>query len=753
MSDKEVCPECGKHKGATVSGSSKAWVFKPVKCACSSPAASEHKRKSNQSAKPLDVEAPKTIVSENSSSAQARENDSSPRASEIVTGDHEPISVDESESHEPKSAGRSRKKNRNRRSKNRSKVENRKAEITGDHEPIQVAAVSVDAGGPASEPATLEPSATASAVVTGDHEPVCVSEPISGSQASEPILDPTSPSQVETGDHQPVSVDEPAPAESVGEIVSDSVSSCATPNEESLSETPEPSEVSASPEPPPPVLAAEAKPEKVEERPIKSPSGDAVVGALASEKMKPIVAEEGLDSGTWATAGESVKGLSPSAPRSFRDLPADSLKTNNGAKGDIGIADQRSQTPSPGANGSSPAPPVPRTLLGTDSGGFSSSSSGFSSSSGGLPAAGAPPPASAGFSSSSSVFSSSSSVFSSSSNVFSSSTNSFSAQGPGTASGGGPAPASSGDAPMKPMSPKTPVPGIGSFPSNKDTGSGVYTGTGIVFNDLKDFPSNDVPSTTGNYSPRSDAGGGSFNTPGVSPQSGGFSTGSGGFSSSSGRTSTSSGGFSSGASSVSAGNSNFQASGEFSKKRGYVPEPVFPEPDFGDSSSSGTSIMSTTSASGLLSDEMVRNDTVATTGGSHLADDQPENWVAVSRNSRDKSQSVFKHDSELQELIHPASVRDGQDPVVTRNAILQTLRRRKIKTLITLFLAIAIAWVGYSYMSKQAEANKEAQASKEVQATKKQPAVSPAPKAKTSAPSTGSSPSKKKVTRKSRRNR
>jgi hypothetical protein len=162
--------------------------------------------------------------------------------------------------------------------------------------------------------------------------------------------------------------------------------------------------------------------------------------------------------------------------------------------------------------------------------------------------------------------------------------------------------------------------------------------------------------------------------------------------------------------------------------------------------------MSTTSASGLLSDEMVRNDAVATTGGSYPADDQPENWVAVSKNSRDKSQSVFKHDSELQELIHPASVRDGQDPVVTRNAILQTLRRRKIKTLITLFLAIAIAWVGYSYMSKQAEANKEAQASKEVQATKKEPAVSAAPKAKSSASPSGSSSSKKK-TRKSRRNR
>lgn len=752
MSDKEVCPECGKHKGATVSGSSKAWVFKPVKCACSSPPVTGHKLQSDQSAKPLDVEAPKTIVSENSSSAQAPENDSSPRASEIVTGDHEPISVGESESHEPKSVGRSRKKNRNRRSKNRSKVENRKSEITGDHEPISVAAVTVDAGMPASEPATPDPSASASAVVTGDHEPVSVSEPISGAETAEPILDAVSPSQVETGDHQPVSLDEPAPAESVGEFVSDSVSSCATPHEESLPETPEPTEVSSSPEPPPPVLAAETKPEKVEELSVKNPSGDAVVGALASEKMKPIVAEEGLDSGTWATAGESVKGLSPSAPRSFRDLPGDSLKTNNGAKGDIGTAVPRSQTPPPGANGSSPAPPVPRTLLGTDSGGFSSSSSGFSSSSGGLPAAGAPPPASAGFSSSSNVFSSSSSVFSSSSNVFSTSTNSFSAQGAGTAGGGTVAPASSGDAAKKPISPKTPVPGIGSFPSNKDTGSGVYTGTGIVFNDLKDFPSNDVPSTTGNYSQRSDSGGGSFNKPGVSPQSGGFSSSSGGFPSTSGRASTSSGGFSSGASSVSAGNNNYQASGEFAKKRGYVPEPVFPEPDLGDSSSSGTSIMSTTSASGLLSDEMVRNDAVATTGGSYPADDQPENWVAVSKNSRDKSQSVFKHDSELQELIHPASVRDGQDPVVTRNAILQTLRRRKIKTLITLFLAIAIAWVGYSYMSKQAEANKEAQASKAVQATKKEPAVSAAPKAKSSASPSGSSSSKKK-TRKSRRNR
>ncbi|MBX3153108.1 hypothetical protein KF728_23305 [Candidatus Obscuribacterales bacterium] len=752
MSDKEVCPECGKHKGATVSGSSKAWVFKPVKCACSSSPVTGHKLQSDQSAKPLDGEALKPIVSENSSSAQAPENDSSPRASEIVTGDHEPISVDESESHEPKSAGRSRKKNRNRRSKNRSKGENRKAEITGDHEPISVAAVTVDAGMPASEPATLDLSASASAVVTGDHEPVSVSEPISGAETAEPVLDATSPSQVETGDHQPVGVDEPAPAESVGEIVSDSVSSCATPHEESLPETPEPTEVSASPEPPPPILAAETKPEKVEELSVKSPSGDAVVGALASEKMKPIVAEEGLDSGTWATAGDSVKGLSPSAPRSFRDLPGDSLKTNNGAKGDIGTAVPRSQTPLPGANGSSPVPPVPRTLLGTDSGGFSSSSSGFSSSSGGLPAAGAPPPASAGFSSSSNVFSSSSSVFSSSSNVFSTSTNSFSAQGAGTAGGGTVAPAAGGDAAKKPISPKTPVPGIGSFPSNKDTGSGVYTGTGIVFNDLKDFPSNDVPSTTGNYSPRSDAGGGSFNNPGVSPQSGGFSSSSGGFSSTSGRTSTSSGGFSSGASSVSAGNSDYQASGEFAKKRGYVPEPVFPEPDLGDSSSSGTSIMSTTSASGLLSDEMVRNDAAATTGGSYPADDQPENWVAVSKNSRDKSQSVFKHDSELQELIHPASVRDGQDPVVTRNAILQTLRRRKIKTLITLFLAIAIAWVGYSYMSKQAEANKEAQASKEVQATKKEPAVSAAPKAKSSASPSGNSSSKKK-TRKSRRNR
>ena len=705
MSDKEVCPDCGKQKGATVSGSSKAWVF-TAKCVCvrSKPTASSEE-KEHETAKPVAENIDLSPIAASGAETQAPEGDAPPRASEVVTGDHEPISVEDRKSHEPK-LSKSRKKNRNRRSK-RSKADAKAPGVIVDPEPISVEESKTDLSkpelpkpeAPSAEPQVQSsvdiPNAPESAVITGEHEPISVeelkkeaviakaesasAEKVSSDSAQAAEISADSPSEVSsstviTGDHEPISVEESKEEMAV--------------------------------EPPPVELIAEIQPDAVVEPVKNGKTGDAVLGALASEKMKPIIPEQGLDSGTWANAGESVKTLAQGAPRSFRDLPADILKTNSG---DVGTSASGEKVPS---EKTGPDPSVPSSLpsddkIGTGSGGFNSSSV-FTTNSG--PPQN-PPSSGAGFSSNSSVFSSSSSVFSAN-------TSTFSTGGPNPA-GGGTLPAKTDSfSTAKPEAPKSPTPGIGSFPSNKGTGSGVYTGTGIVFNDLKDFPPNPkamppttgaqpgggVPSGTGTFSAKAGSAGG------VSSGSGGFSsTGSGGFSSSgSGGVSSSSGGFSSGNSSVSASNISSPANTGGFKKIGSASGANFASDDFGTSSTSGTSIMSTTSASGLLSDEMVSVDGIATAGGS-TPEDEPENWVAVPKKSRDKAQSSFKHDSELYELIHPPSVKDGQDPVVTRNAILQTLRRRRIKTLITMVLAVAIAWVGYAYMSKQAEANKQAQ--------------------------------------------
>lgn len=638
MSDKEVCPECGKQRGATVSGSSKAWVFKAVKCACvDSKPTTPSEAPESKTAKALAEETNSTTSTQDSVEPQAPDGNAPPRASEVVTGDHEPISLQDPKSHESKPS-KGRKKNRNRRSK-RSKSEANASEVTGDHEPISVEEVEIVAAVEAqpvrADAETVVPAALEIEVVEATIEAELVADP------------------------KPISVEELKEEEAV--------------------------------EPPPVELVAEILPAES----IKNSSGDAVLGALASEKTKPIV-EQGLDSGTWANAGDSVKALTPAAPRSFRDLSADNLKTSSGAKGDVGTSSNPKEPTAKGdSNPPAPSAVPPDGKLGTSSGGFSSSS--VFPSSGGTPP-GAPP--------SPGVFTSSSSVFSSSSSVFSSNTSTFSTSGSGSAGGGSVPSGTDSFSTNKPTPPKSPTPGIGNFPSTKGTGSGVYTGTGIVFNDLKDFPPNPKEMPPTNSAPPL-GGGVSSGTGAQSSKAGppgGVSSAGDGFKS------IGSGGFSAGSSNLSAGHSSSSTGsvGGFSKPSGSTSGANFSDGEFGTSSTSGTSIMSTTSASGLLSDEMISGDGLATASGAPQ-EDRPENWVAVPKKARDKAQSSFKHDNELFELIHPASVKDGQDPVVTRNAILRTLRLRKIKTVISLILAVAIAWVGYSYMSIQAEANKQAQ--------------------------------------------
>lgn len=132
------------------------------------------------------------------------------------------------------------------------------------------------------------------------------------------------------------------------------------------------------------------------------------------------------------------------------------------------------------------------------------------------------------------------------------------------------------------------------------------------------------------------------------------------------------------------------------------------------STSSGTSIMSTTSATGLNYEDMSSGVRSATDGGADS--EQDAHWVPVTKKSREMAQSHFKHDSELLNLVHPVEKAEEHDPSTTRKTIMEAFRRTKIKSLISLVIAIAVAWVGYQYISIQAIANKQAQLNAQINA-------------------------------------